>query len=122
MSPSETVTKLVEADLKSKGIIDHVTHYPYPGDMLKISDETWGNNDDIFAGLMRMAFPTRPQEMQDYIAKAKENNKVFRVTVPSDQVDDFKLYSRPNLVERKMNRKESVVDENIKEIVSNQQL
>jgi len=30
MSPSETVTKLVEVDLKSKGVIDHVKHYPYP--------------------------------------------------------------------------------------------
>jgi hypothetical protein len=53
------------------------------------------------------------------MANAKSNNKVFRVTVPSEQVDDFKLFQKPTLVERKMNRKESVVDENIKEVVSN---
>ena len=60
--------------------------------------------------------------MKNYMANAKNNNKIFRVTVPSDQVDDFKLFSKPTLVERKMNRKESVVDENIKEVVSYEQL
>jgi hypothetical protein len=122
MSPSETVTKLVEQDMKAKGLIDHVRHYPYPGDVLKLSDETWDNNDDVLSVLIRMAFPARPEEMKNYMANAKSNNKVFRVTVPSDQVDDFKLFQKPTLVERKMNRKESVVDENIKEVVSNQQL
>jgi len=119
MSPSETVTKLVEADLKAKGIIDHVRHYPYPGDILKLADDSWDNNADVLAGLFRLAYPTRPEEMKNYIANYKDNNKVFRVTVPSDQVDDFKLFSKPSLIERKMNRTESVVDENAKEIVSN---
>lgn len=94
-------------------------HYSYPGDVLKLSNETWDNNDDILSVLIRMAFPARPEEMKNYMANAKSNNKVFRVTVPSEQVDDFKLFQKPTLVERKMNRKESVVDENIKEVVSN---
>lgn len=119
MSPSESVTKLVEADLISKGIVDHVRHYPYPGDMLNLSDKKWGDNDDILSILLRMAFPTRPEEMQSYIDNSRTNNKVFRVTVPDEEVGDFSVYSKPTLIERKMNRKESVVDENAKEIVSN---
>jgi hypothetical protein len=119
MSPSETVAKLVEADLISKGIVDHVTHYPFPGDMLRLSDSTWNENDDILNVLIRLAFPTRPEEMVTYTANAKENNKVFRVTVPSSQVKDFKLYKKPDLIERKTGRKESVVDDNLEEKVSN---
>ena len=122
MSPSETVTKMVEDQLYSKGIVDHVKHYPYPGDMLKLAGDSWDNNADMLALLFRLAYPTRPEEMKTYVANAKENNKIFRVTVPSDQIDDFKLYSNPTLIERKMNRMESVVDENAQEIVSNQQL
>ena len=90
--------------------------------MLKLSDSTWNNNDDILNVLIRLAFPTRPEEMVAYTANAKENNKVFRVTVPSDQISDFKLYKKPALIERKIGRKESVVDENVQEIVSNQKL
>jgi len=72
--------------------------------------------------LVRLSFPTNPDDQKKYIANARENNKVFRVTVPSDQIDDFKLFSKPTLIERKMGRKESVVDENVKEIISNEQL
>jgi len=90
--------------------------------MLKLADDKWDNNADVLAGLFRMAYPTRPAEMKDYIDHAKENNKVFRVTVPSKHVKDFKLYSKPTLIERKMNRTESVVDENVKEVVSTKQL
>jgi hypothetical protein len=69
-----------------------------------------------------MAFPNKPEEMQNFISNAKVNNKVFRVTVPIDQVKDLMLFSKPKLVERKMGRKESVVDENVKEIISHQEL
>lgn len=71
MSPSETVTKMVEADLKAKGIVDHVRHYPYPGDMLKLAGDSWDNNADMLSLLFRLAFPTSPEEMKAYVANAK---------------------------------------------------
>ena len=60
--------------------------------------------------------------MKAYIANSKNNNKVFRVTIPSGQIKDLKLYPKPQLVERKMGRKESVVDEDLKTIYTHEQL
>lgn len=92
--------------------------------MLKLADEKWDDNADILAMLVRMAFPNKPEEMQNYISNAKENTKVFRVTVPVNQVKNLKrsLFSKPKLIDRKMGRKESVVDENVKEVISNAEL
>jgi len=40
------------------------------------------------------------------------------VTIPKDQINDLKLYPKPNLVDRKTGRKESVLDENLKPIIT----
>lgn len=89
MSPSKTVSELVAKDLISKGVIDEFVHYPYPGQVLKLAGDDWDDKADTLSFLMRMAFPSKASEMQAYMDDAKNNNKLFRVTVPSDQIDDF---------------------------------
>jgi hypothetical protein len=49
--------------LISKGIIDKVTQYPFPGQFLKLADSSWSNKADDLAVLLRMAFPTNNAEM-----------------------------------------------------------
>ena len=47
---------------------------------------------------------------------------MFRVTIPKEQVKDLKLYPKPDLVDRKTGRKESVLDDDLKTVISYEQL
>ena len=51
--------------------------------------------------LLRVALAANQTTLLDYISKAKTNNKVMRVTVPTEKVTDgFKLYPKPDLINR----------------------
>lgn len=84
MSPSETVAGQVAEDLKKQGVIDEVNLLPYPGQLLKLPNETWSNEADVLALLVRVAFPSDQDLLKQYLADAKTNTQVFRVTVPNE--------------------------------------
>ena len=81
--------------MTKKGVINEVNFLPYPGQLLKLPNETWSVEADVLGLLMRVAFPTDSEHLKQYLANASTNTQVFRVTIPSEQIDDLKLYPKP---------------------------
>lgn len=102
LANSEVVAEEVKEDLVMDGIIDSANILPFPGAELKLSTDSWGENDDTLNWLFRLALPKNQEEYDEYCKLAEEQKliKVFRVTATPDAEKDLKLYSRPELKSR----------------------
>lgn len=99
LSPSRALSEDIGNDLLKQNVIESINFQPLPGDELKLSDESWNDEDDVVMWLMRMAFPKNETEFQEYLELAEKNEviKIMRVTAPVDSKKDWDLYSRPIL-------------------------
>jgi len=57
LSPSRALSKDIGNDLLKQNVIESINFQPLPGDELKLSNESWNDEDDVVMWLMRMAFP-----------------------------------------------------------------
>lgn len=71
MAHSQALAEEIRRDMLKEGVITEVNIQPFPADELVLSDNGWGDKDDTFFWLMRLALPKDPEEYQEYVRMAE---------------------------------------------------